>query len=73
MIKKAALTALVLFGLASGGCLKVVAPLAKHEIRMANGETNDVVWIVRDRDAVYRCALYNKRPYCVKATFGKLP
>lgn len=73
MIKKLALVALVLGGVAWGGCVKAVRPLSQHAIRATNGETRDVTWIVRDNDTVYRCALYNNKPYCVKATFGKLP
>lgn len=73
MIKKIALVALAIGGLALGGCSMTVSKLSSHEIRSANGETKDVSWIVRDGDTVYRCAVYGGKPFCVKATFGKVP
>jgi len=73
MIKKIALVALVVSGLALGGCAMTVSKLSKHEITSPKGGTDDVVWIVRDNDTVYRCARYQGKPFCVKATFGKLP
>lgn len=73
MIKKIALVALAIGGLAVAGCSMPVSKLSRHEIRSANGETKDVTWIVRDGDTVYRCAVYGGKPFCVKATFGKVP
>jgi len=73
MIKKLMLVMLALGAIALSGCAMTVSKLSRHEIRAANGETRDVVWIARDGDTVYRCALYQNKPFCVKATFGKLP
>ncbi len=73
MIKKLVLVTLALGGLALGGCAMNVSKLSRHDITSAKGGTEDVVWIVRDGDTVYRCARYQGKPFCVKATFGKLP
>jgi len=48
-----------------GGCVKPLVGLSSHTIKFG-GDSRDVVWVVRDRETIYRCAMYNRSPVCVK-------
>lgn len=50
-------------------CVRPVWGLSAHTLKSAQGQKYDVVWVVRDQEAIYRCTSHQNRPYCVKAQF----
>jgi hypothetical protein len=49
------------------GCGPVYSPLAAHSIKVSEHVEQDVVWVLRNGEAVVRCSNAEKVPVCVKA------
>ena len=61
------LTWLVSTVVAASGCITPISPISSHTLAVAENQEQDVVWIVIDNDAVYRCTQGKSGPVCQTA------
>ena len=56
-------------GVVAAGCATPINGVSSHTLKVGPDQEADVVWVRRNGEDLYRCALAQNGPICVQATW----